>query len=956
MPIFISYSRQDSDFVRRLHRGLLSRDRETWVDWEGIPPTADWMKQIEAAIDAAEAFAFVLSPESLASTVCRRELDHADAQNKRVIPLVWRQADAAQVPPALARLNWIFFREEDDFETALQTLLSAVDTDLDWLQAHTRLLLRSREWEAKGRDGSLALRGGDLKAAEQWLTLGPRKAPQPTELQTRYIIDSRRQATNRRFLLLGAAAVSLVAIAILATLFHFQRQESARQEANAVARRLSSASERVREQRPAPGSASSPVEVSVQLAAEAVRRLSAVGARALEADLALRRALATMPQRIARLEAIAQPAERFDDIVFGAGGQLIAASRFLSTTSIWDSGSFQPAGGRQRAVSANSVVLSSDGQFLVTIEPGDLEGAIDVWRIGAAAPFASLRDPGRVQGIAIAPGGGQLVVTSSRYDATGGRERGLTRIVELPGGREIARLPRVLWPSFSRDGAHLAGLVGDDQPVIWAMARLRQGQVAPLVSLAVAAPLARAPLFSADGTQLAIHFGENPGRVGIWTVKDWKLLRELRREFPQALGPGARYLALRDDDSGYGHGYGVRIVDTGSDRDVARFTSESDFPALAFSPDGGDVAIASGKGIDVWRILGHGSDVARHAASEQAFALLFSADETRFGVLERDADGSAARVTANTWELAGSGARALVDLAPAASRFALSADGKVLALAAGGQVRVIDASSGKTRRSFALDGEATALSLSPDARYLAGASDRDTLQLWQVEPPQLLATIALAEPVVDKQLAVATDGQVVAVTHGSAGRIGVPLSLRVWSAPALSEIATRRVGAERSGLTGSVCALSADTRLVAINTADTAVTVRESSTGRDIGTVDEARGGRQCAFSADGLYLAVTGAEDSVRIWEIAAQTEVARLEHVVAPTALQFSPGGRYLATLEHDGTLRAWLLRPDDLLVEACSRLTRNIAASDWQRFLGKAPYLPACPKLPLPPAGTS
>lgn len=80
MSIFISYSRRNSDFVRRLHDGIVARGRETWVDWEGIPPTSDWMKEIHSAIDAAEAVAFVLSPDSIKSTVCLQELDHAVAQ------------------------------------------------------------------------------------------------------------------------------------------------------------------------------------------------------------------------------------------------------------------------------------------------------------------------------------------------------------------------------------------------------------------------------------------------------------------------------------------------------------------------------------------------------------------------------------------------------------------------------------------------------------------------------------------------------------------------------------------------------------------------------------------------------------------------------------------------------------------------------------------------------------
>ena len=34
--VFISYSRKDKEFVRRLDEALKRRDREAWVDWEGI--------------------------------------------------------------------------------------------------------------------------------------------------------------------------------------------------------------------------------------------------------------------------------------------------------------------------------------------------------------------------------------------------------------------------------------------------------------------------------------------------------------------------------------------------------------------------------------------------------------------------------------------------------------------------------------------------------------------------------------------------------------------------------------------------------------------------------------------------------------------------------------------------------------------------------------------------------
>ena len=40
--VFISYSRHDGDFVRRLHDALRELGKDPWVDWEDIPATAPW--------------------------------------------------------------------------------------------------------------------------------------------------------------------------------------------------------------------------------------------------------------------------------------------------------------------------------------------------------------------------------------------------------------------------------------------------------------------------------------------------------------------------------------------------------------------------------------------------------------------------------------------------------------------------------------------------------------------------------------------------------------------------------------------------------------------------------------------------------------------------------------------------------------------------------------------------
>ena len=74
--VFISYSRVDQSFVKVLNQALNQSQYDAWVDWEDIPLTADWWKEIQAGIDAANTFIFVISPDSVLSKVCRQEIDY----------------------------------------------------------------------------------------------------------------------------------------------------------------------------------------------------------------------------------------------------------------------------------------------------------------------------------------------------------------------------------------------------------------------------------------------------------------------------------------------------------------------------------------------------------------------------------------------------------------------------------------------------------------------------------------------------------------------------------------------------------------------------------------------------------------------------------------------------------------------------------------------------------------
>jgi hypothetical protein len=83
--VFLSYAREDKDFAERgLTRALGARDKDVWVDVEDIRGGAsDWRADVWVGIDSATVMVFVLTPDSLASSVCGEELQRADELNKR---------------------------------------------------------------------------------------------------------------------------------------------------------------------------------------------------------------------------------------------------------------------------------------------------------------------------------------------------------------------------------------------------------------------------------------------------------------------------------------------------------------------------------------------------------------------------------------------------------------------------------------------------------------------------------------------------------------------------------------------------------------------------------------------------------------------------------------------------------------------------------------------------------
>ncbi len=234
--IFISYSRKDGEFMRHLHNALSARKRDIWVDWEDIPLTADWWKEICAAIESADAFTFIISPDSVVSDICRDEINYALANNKRFIPILHRDIsaiDKALVHPAIQAHNWIIFKDRD-FDGAVTQLLQALDTDLNHVHLHTRLLLRAKEWESKARHADYLLNRGELDEYNRWLLASQTKDPKPNELQLEYILAS-QEAHNRRQRRFFISAIALLSFfLVLAALSFLLTRQLAQANAQAT--------------------------------------------------------------------------------------------------------------------------------------------------------------------------------------------------------------------------------------------------------------------------------------------------------------------------------------------------------------------------------------------------------------------------------------------------------------------------------------------------------------------------------------------------------------------------------------------------------------------------------------------------------------------------------------------------------------------------------------------------
>ena len=120
--VFISYSRKDIKFARRLAGDLESASFEAWWDISDLKGGDDWVRVIPTAIAASQFFVVLLSPDSILSEWVSKEYTYALVNRMKIVPAMIRPCS---VPFALNTINYVNFTS-DDYETGFNNLLKAL--------------------------------------------------------------------------------------------------------------------------------------------------------------------------------------------------------------------------------------------------------------------------------------------------------------------------------------------------------------------------------------------------------------------------------------------------------------------------------------------------------------------------------------------------------------------------------------------------------------------------------------------------------------------------------------------------------------------------------------------------------------------------------------------------------------------------------------------------------------
>ncbi|MEV4382979.1 AAA family ATPase [Streptosporangium sp. NPDC049644] len=471
---------------------------------------------------------------------------------------------------------------------------------------------------------------------------------------------------------------------------------------------------------------------------------------------------------------------------------------------------------------------------------------------------------GRVNAVAISPKGGIVA---------GGGDDGTVRLWDMATGRAVGR------PMTSPEE-----LVND-------LAFTRDG------SLLVVASEVMTEDFSSGGVRL-------------WDVATQRLSGEplvFDTDFDAGtevfsaldISPDGTRLAAEADGE-------VHVWDLATREQLATFPTPS-VEDLAFSPDGGSLAIADTDGaIRLWNVA-DGSNLSPLMVSSSgnvaAWRIAFTPDGTTLISVDSDE-------TIRFWDLATS-KQVGEPITRAGLSLALTPDGTTLVTVGEGNVIVLYDTRARRQVSVPFIGHigpALDLAVSADGRILASAGEEGTVRIWDLATGR-----QVGRPLTQKggetihAMYLAPDGRTVATSSVTGGRL--------WDVTARRRFGDLIAKAEL-GYSGPVV-FGPDGKTLAIGETDGTIQLWDVPTQRRnglplLGHTENPEFSTALVFaldfSFDGGLLASSGIDGTLRFWDVRRHRQIGAALADAAGVSVAFSPDGRLLAVGMADGTVWLW------------------------------------------------
>ena len=834
---------------------------------------------------------------------------------------------------------------EDTVEVAHEALIREWPALREWLnqnreglRLHRRLTEAAHEWELLERDTDSLYRGSRLAQVNEWAASNPgslntlerdflsasnqqaiqeeheREEQQRRELAAaKELAETQRQSSarlrTRNHIITTVGTIALL-LAILAGMFGMRSETDKRL---AVSRELAVAAVNNLDVDP---------ERSVLLALQALEQSDTQEARdalhravlALRVELAIRHTdivedvayspdgkyiatasddgTARIWDAITGSELLHLEAGPSSAVAFSPDGSLLATSNYeAKTVTIWDTltgRSLLTSSGHTAGI--NDVAFSPDGTQIATASEDTTAKLWDVVTGKELVTFSGHTDI--VSSVVFSPDGTQVVTGS--WDNS-------VRIWDTVTGREVLTFSEFIDPveaTFSPDERYLATNSGNDAQV-W---NLETGEL--LFRLIGHTSLVERVVFSTDGTRLATVSLD--GTAKVWDA-----------------ATGVELLTLA------GH--------------------ESSVFSAAFSPDGTHLATTSDDGTArVWDISSAGSREWLTIAQpgEEVHKVVYSQDGTRLASANSDGTAKVFDAKQGTVLLALSGHRARVYtivFSPDGSRLATSSEDNT--------AKIWDAKTGKELLTLTGHGDGIvggffpgvlAVAYSPDGKQLATAGADGNTILWDAVTGKQLDTFS-NNGIGITNLAFSPDGEKLVVTtdQPKAAVAGKDAEAQLWDLTTGKLVFTARQAVRIWGV-----AFNSDGTHFATSGFGGLVKIRDTGTGEEVLDLSgHASTVNSVTFSPDGRYIATTSVDGTARLWDAITGNELLTLTgYQGLPTHASFSPDSSRLAISGQDGSIHVYLLKIEELIALAQSRLTRSLTEEECQQYL----HLEQCPAI--------